>query len=58
MPPPSVRSTTMPRVRLVPTRCAICETAGGSTTVYEANFRQEDLDAARFSARRPPDGIH
>ncbi len=48
----------MPGVELVATRCAICETEGGATTVYEANFRVEDLDAARFSARRPPDGIH
>lgn len=48
----------MPRVELVPTRCAICETEDAATTVYEATFRSEDLDAARFSARRPPDGIH
>lgn len=48
----------MQRVELVATRCAICETEGGATTVYEANFRAEDLDATRFSARRPPDGVH
>ena len=48
----------MPRVELVGTRCAICETEGHATTVYEANFQAGDLDAARFSARRPPDGIH
>jgi SAM-dependent methyltransferase len=48
----------MPRVEFVATRCAICGTEAGATTVYEANFRAEDLDAARFSARRPPDGIH
>jgi len=48
----------MPRAEPLPTRCAICETEDAATTVYEANFRPEDLDAARFSARRPPDGIH
>lgn len=48
----------MPGVELAATRCAICGAKGGATTVYEANFRPEDLDAARFSARRPPDGIH
>jgi SAM-dependent methyltransferase len=48
----------MPLGEWVPTRCAICETEGNAATVYEANFRAKDLDAARFSARRPPDGIH
>jgi len=45
-------------IELLPTRGAICETEGRATTLYEANFRPEDLDAARFSARRSPDGIH
>ena len=40
------------------TRCAICETEGNATTVYESNFQPEDLTPEVFSARRSPDRLH
>ena len=48
----------MLRPDLEATCCAICETEGNATTVYESNFQPEDLTPEVFSARRSPDRLH
>ena len=45
-------------VELVPSRCAICGTAGNAGEVYPASFDPAALDPILFSARRAPDGVH
>jgi len=45
-------------IALHPTRCAICLTEGNATELYPANFDQATFNAAVFSARRLPDGVH
>ncbi len=53
---PQIPPTTS--IVLHPTRCAICQTEDNATELYPANFDQETFNAAVFSARRLPDGIH
>lgn len=48
----------MSQVRLHPTRCAICHTAGNARELYPANFDISDFNPEIFSARRLPDRIH
>jgi len=45
-------------VKLISTRCAICQTEGNATELYPSNFDLEAFNPAVFSARRLPDRIH
>lgn len=45
-------------VTVYPTRCAICHTEENATELYPATFDQNSFNAATFSARRVPDGVH
>lgn len=40
------------------TSCAICGPGVASTELFPAKFSEEDYNAAVFSARRLPDGVH
>jgi SAM-dependent methyltransferase len=46
------------KIDLIPTRCAICETADNSSELYPANFDGQAFNAEVFSARRLPDMLH
>jgi SAM-dependent methyltransferase len=46
------------KMRLLPTRCAICHTKGNATERYAATLSAEAFTPALFSARRLPDRDH
>ncbi|MCX7046827.1 MAG: class I SAM-dependent methyltransferase [Candidatus Sumerlaeota bacterium] len=48
----------MSLVELRATRCAICGISRNARELYAANFTDEAFNAAIFSARRLPDGVH
>lgn len=48
----------MPKIDLIPTRCAICGTEGNAVELYPANLDFEAFNPSVFSARRLPDRIH
>jgi SAM-dependent methyltransferase len=48
----------MPAAAMRPTRCAICRTEENATELYPATFDHFSFNAANFSARRVPDGVH
>ena len=48
----------MPKIDLVPTRCAICGAEGNAVELYPANLDFEAFNPSVFSARRLPDRIH
>ncbi len=45
-------------ITLEPRQCALCGSDAPKTQKYAANFTEDDLSAAIFSARRMPDGRH
>ena len=45
-------------MKLVNTRCAICDSLEDYKILYEKNFNESDINANIYSARRIPDHIH
>jgi SAM-dependent methyltransferase len=45
-------------MKLIETKCPICDSIGDYTVIYKSNFSYSDLTSEVFSARRLPDAIH
>ena len=45
-------------MKLIPTKCAICDSFRDYTVIYDKNFDEGDLNTDTFSPRRLPDRIH
>lgn len=45
-------------MKLILTKCAICEQKNDFTVLYKANFSEKDFNKDTFSARRLPDRVH
>jgi 2-polyprenyl-3-methyl-5-hydroxy-6-metoxy-1,4-benzoquinol methylase len=45
-------------MKLIETKCPICDSIGNYTVIYKSNFSYSDLTSEVFSARRLPDAIH
>ena len=45
-------------MKLIETRCPICDSMGNYAVVYKSNFSYSDFTSEVFSARRMPDVIH
>jgi SAM-dependent methyltransferase len=45
-------------MKLIETKCPICDSMGNYTVIYKSNFSYSDLTSEVFSARRLPDAVH
>jgi len=43
---------------MIKTRCAICDTFGNATLLYQARFPQGGVDSSVYAPRRKRDGVH
>jgi len=45
-------------MKMIKTRCALCNSEDDYTVLYRENFRESDFNTDIFSARRAPDRVH